>query len=731
MRWFGSHSPTWLDTLVRCSGIHNFLSAHSFTPFERLFLSNGLRFICTPPSSHLPIYTAHYFDDSTRGLPRFSRTLKQRLLFDRSAEATPYLSKFAVISTHSHASDYFEEQGRSTAWRAFELLDRYSKLTGELLRRSTALDHHRQLVEQQRRNHTAADASFLRRLMSDPSITIKPADKNLGMVLVDTVWYDRELTRMLADAVTYEPFKGTRKVKGRTTPFTIEQRQSELLTELAAILKRHTSSLAIWNPHYSDAIAKYLHSAVTAKTCVLPSIYLLIKVHKASGLCGRPIVPSTRWLTTPASVVVDHLLQEIVRAANIQHIVKDTKSFVVELERTVVSTRDGIFVTADIASLYTNIDTEMGLRLVRRFLVEQQVNCTHTELIMDLLTYVMRHSYLAFRDSIFHQRDGTAMGTATAPTYANIVVYMLEQDTIRDMSATLHLYRRFLDDVFAYIDRAAAPELMHRLNHLHPKLRFDFVVHDSEAAFLDLRIHKGARFDASRIFDLSVHQKKMNLYLYIPYHSFHSAAMKRSFIQTELMRYIRNSSDRGDYVRIKQIFYQRLRDRGYPPSFLLPLFDSIFYADRHFFLYPAASLHAHPQLHSHPPRSMCLLRRQARWRRSHSPASAPVAHQPPPVFVVPYSPLSRLVPTRALLCTHWELIQDAMDEPTPKPIIAYQSSPSLLKTLVYQRARLMEEARLAAQPAAAAPHTVQLPLTRFFTAATPATHATSSLDRPD
>ena len=36
----------------------------------------------------------------------------------------------------------------------------------------------------------------------------------------------------------------------------------------------------------------------------------------------------------------------------------------------------------------------------------------------------------------------------------------------------------------------------------------------------------------------------MNLYLYIPYNSFHTDAMKRSFIQTELMRYIRNSSDR-------------------------------------------------------------------------------------------------------------------------------------------------------------------------------------------
>lgn len=189
----------------------------------------------------------------------------------------------------------------------------------------------------------------------------------------------------------------------------------------------------------------------------------------------------------------------------------------------------------------------MGLKLVQQFLIEQNVDCIHRELIMDLLTFVMHHSYLQFNGTFYHQIDGTAMGTATAPTYANIVVYMLEKQTVIDMNSSVHLYRRFLDDVVVYIDSSAATEFMTQMNSLHPKLRFDFVVHPTEAAFLDLNIHKGTRFQSSCIFDLSVHQKKMNLYLYIPFHSFHSAEMKRSFIQTELMRYIRNSSDIRDY----------------------------------------------------------------------------------------------------------------------------------------------------------------------------------------
>jgi len=329
---------------------------------------------------------------------------------------------------------------------------------------------------------------------------------------------------------------------------------------------------------------------------------------------------------------------------------------------------------------------------------------------MSLLAFVMKNSYLRFRDQIYHQIDGTAMGTACAPTYANIVVYMLEKNVISDLAGRVHLYRRFLDDVFAYLDADVAAEFTVRMNSLHPKLRFEFVSHPSDASFLDLRIHKGSRFTSSAVFDLSVHQKKMNLYLYIPFRSFHTDAMKRSFIQTELMRYIRNSSDAADYMKLKHIFYSRLRDRGYPASFLLPIFNTIFYADRHLFLWPSATLHEHPQIHS--ARSLCLQRRIQRWEktRSATETSAPL------VFVIPYSPLSRLLSTRRILSHQWAQVRDALGEPSlPQPIIAYQSAPSLVKTLVFQRARKLEEARKAQSAPPAAP-SQQLSLLPFLQA---------------
>jgi len=724
---------------VRSSGIHNFLTSSApFTPFEKHFLSNGLRFICTPPTSSLPKAQEAYFDDSTRGWLRFDRSITNRVLHEPAGNRpAPYLPKFAVKSARSLAAvDHMEATRRAThSAPDLQLLEGYRRNTFALLHGAAATECQRAFVQQHRRNHSATDTEFLRRLMNDASITIKPADKNLGLALVDTSWYNAELHRMLSDQVTYRLMRRSHLVKGKQEPLTPAILQATLLAELEKLVQAHESCLKRCYPHLADTLLKYLRTAVNTATCKLPGIYLLIKVHKASGLCGRPIVPSTSWLTAPASVVVDHLLQDIVRKANITHLVKDTKSFVVELESTCTTTRDGVFVTADIASLYTNIDTELGLRLVRRFLHEQEVAESQSQLICALLTFVMHNSWLHFRGAIYEQIDGTAMGTACAPVYANIVVYMLEIDLVRDMAAVLHLYRRFLDDVFAYLERSAVAEFTARMNALHPKLRFDFVSHPDEAAFLDLRIHKGRRFADSAVFDLVVHQKKMNLYLYIPFHSFHTDAMKRSFIQTELMRYIRNSSDREDYAQLKRTFFQRLRDRGYPQSFLLPLFASISYADRHYFLYPAASLHEHPLLLTRPPLSACLQRRLARWKlRQPAPGPATADPSDPPVFIIPYSLLSSRLPTRSLLSHHWARLQDAMSKPTPPPIIAYQSGQSLLKLLVYTRDSLFEKTRVAqAQlitPAQSLPST-QRTITDFTVRMHSAAAAHSPLDPLD
>jgi hypothetical protein len=705
----------WLETFVQPNGIHNRLSRPPFTHAERQFLTNGLRFIPTPPSSEQATasFARQYLSEPQKGWMRFSRTLATQLLHEESDDpaSAPVPSKFRIARPCINVS-WTEDQQRSTPSFDTALLDQYRAATHAALVRAVTSARTSEPSRATRSNHSTADHRFLQRLMNDKTITIKPADKNLGMVLVDTSWYDAELRRMLRDTVTYRTFHPGREfivVHGRRTKLTRLVLQQQLYQQLKHIVKQHESTISIQQPELAPAIIQFLTRKVTPDTCVIPTIYLLLKVHKPGGLRGRPIVPSTRWLTTSASVVVDHLLQDIFRKANIPWIVKDTKSLIVDLEAIVLPGCDSVFVTADIASLYTNIDTEVGLRMVRDFLREQKVDQHLSSLIMELLEFVMRNSYLQFHDTVYRQIDGAAMGTACAPVYANIVVYMLERSVIAEFTSngTLHCYRRFLDDIWTYMSRHAAAEFQSRMNELHPKLKFEFVQTDHESAFLDLTIFKGERFHTRHVVDLRCHQKSMNLYLYIPWHSYHPLAAKRSFIQTELMRYIRNSSARREYLQLKQVFFQRLRDRGYPIAFLEEIFNAIHYCDRPYFLAPSSQpLPQHPLFYAQPPVSLCLQRRLTRQKTSTATAI-------PTVFVIPYSPLSHTVPTRALLCRHWSLINMASHAGLPPPLVAYQSLPSLGKTLVFARAMMLEMERRRQSAAASPAKATQLTLTSW------------------
>ena len=98
--------------------------------------------------------------------------------------------------------------------------------------------------------------------------------------------------------------------------------------------------------------------------------------------------------------------------------------------------------------------------------------------------------------------------------------------------------------------------------------------------FLDTVVYKGTRFHSTGIFDLRVHQKITNRYLYIPSNSFHSISTQRGWIRGELIRYIRGHSSLSEYIQLKRKFFQRLCDRGHNSQFLMKVMNSIHYAER-------------------------------------------------------------------------------------------------------------------------------------------------------
>ncbi|CAM9985908.1 unnamed protein product, partial [Sphacelaria rigidula] len=98
--------------------------------------------------------------------------------------------------------------------------------------------------------------------------------------------------------------------------------------------------------------------------------------------------------------------------------------------------------------------------------------------------------------------------------------------------------------------------------------------------FLDIVIHKGTRWLTEGKFDLCTHQKKLNLYGYMPFRSAHPIHTKRGFITGELLRYIATNTDERKFKQLRKRFYFRLLARGYPHTFLLPIFARTRYSER-------------------------------------------------------------------------------------------------------------------------------------------------------
>lgn len=414
-----------------------------------------------------------------------------------------------------------------------------------------------------RTNITRSQHEFLRHLRSNSSIVIKPADKNLGLTLLDRSTYDNEALRQLSDSTTYQ----------LVTAIPLQDIYDRILSIFSS-------------PVIGSDIRKFIAHKITPTTAITPRFYHLPKVHKAA-LTGRPIVPSHSSITAPTSTWIDHVLQPYVK--QIPTLAPNSTSVILALEQICISHPDCTLITADVSSLYTNIPTDTGIKFTRMFLNEfvppSSTKEKFIETVIAALTLILNNNYFSFNDSLYLQKIGTAMGTPAAVVYANIFMFILERPVLAQYSSSVLFYLRYLDDIFAILsDRPQ--QFITALSRRHPKIKLETTLSTSSVNFLDLHIFKGPRFARSGILDTSVHQKQLNAYLYLPYSSFHPPHSKGGLIVTELMRYVRNCSDIADYIDIKHTFYFRLRSRGYPVNFLRFFFNKVRYADRARLLQP-------------------------------------------------------------------------------------------------------------------------------------------------
>ena len=601
-----------LESVIHDSPINN-LSSRIFTPFQLRTLNLGLKFIPTPPSS--VVY--RLYADSKKEIAHYNRSLWLRDFFQNNQDDS-YHPRMHITSVRQ----WIPDKNRISASTA-----RYTQLTSELLRlhmpvTPPSFPLHRNLRKLQ--------LNFLNDLKQDKNIIIKPADKNLGITIMDTRWYNIECEKQLSDDKFY--------IQVPHVPLDdicLQLKEARKFVKRSLPLRHKTWIFQFLPPPGKpfDFNSEYKKN--------IPKFYIIPKIHK-TPISGRPIVASHSWVLTPASIWLDIGLQPHV--FRLPSVLRDTTSLIQRLNSLDLKAHPNIiFLTADVTSLYTNIPNDLGITCTKDFL--DTFNIPHKELMIQLLSLILHNNFFSFRDTFFHQVSGTAMGTPVAVCYANIFMYQMVDKILQQMPGVL-FYGRYIDDIFCILaNDTDSHSFINRLQSLHPSLHFTVSTSKHFAVFLDVYLYKGHRFHTDGFIDTSVYQKPLNRYLYIPYSSFHSKVQKTAFIKAELLRYIRISSSRLDFLKIRRLFYWRLRLRGYPKAFLLEIFDHLKYQDR----------------------SKHLILK-------------PKIHDVPFVYKTWSTPLTRKLKIAKLLKRHASLLRSLTNKP---PIVAYRNTSNLRKTLVH------------------------------------------------
>ena len=150
-------------------------------------------------------------------------------------------------------------------------------------------------------------------------------------------------------------------------------------------------------------------------------------------------LPSLTHPTEHISQFVDAHLNPLV--PKLPSYIKDTTHFFRKLDDLKELPPGSLLVTLDVSSLYTNIPHKEGIEACKKPLNSSgHLSRSHlkTESICDLMRMILTMNSFEFDNNHFIQLHGTAMGTRTAPAYANL--FMSDPESSCTVSTKNHTY---------------------------------------------------------------------------------------------------------------------------------------------------------------------------------------------------------------------------------------------------------------------------------------------------
>ena len=343
--------------------------------------------------------------------------------------------------------------------------------TKDIIRTNTASILDRARLPQHK-NISNEENKALRNLKKDATRIIMKADRGNCLVIMDRSDYDSKMENLLQDENTYTVV--------RKPPFKKVER------ELNALLLSLKSQRKLPEKTY-----RYLHSS----DAIPPAIRGSIKHHKLNFPL-RPIVTSIDFALYNTSKFLSQILSPLPNQNGFS--VTNSTHFRNDISKTTIS-EDETMVSFDVVSLFTAIPVDKACAYIKTKLINDNSLPDRTQLDIDdilrLLKFVLSNSYFIYDDVTYKQIHGCAMGSPVGAIVANLCMEVIEEQAIKSATTPPKIWKRFVDDSFAIINKNAVISFHNTLNSIDPHIKFT-IEHekDGQIAFLDTLVSRRNNF---------------------------------------------------------------------------------------------------------------------------------------------------------------------------------------------------------------------------------------------
>ena len=289
-------------------------------------------------------------------------------------------------------------------------------------------------------------------------------------------------------------------------------------------------------------------------------LYGLAKHHKT----GCPLRPVSSMINTAEYNLAKYLDDKIKPHIPSRYSLSSTSDFINQLNEYSFSGTE-VMVSYDVVSLFTNVPLAETIQLVADYVYKDKSrkHSFSKTVFINMLQKATGGMFL-YKDQLYRQVDGVAMGSPLGPTLANFFLGHIEKELFSNIDFAPKFYARYVDDTFCiFTNEEDKHKFLDHLNRQHPNLQFTMETATNKLPFLDVEV---SLTDSG--LETSVYRKATHTGVFLNYAAAVPQSWKRGAFYGMLHRASTICSTAATFNRelgrVKKMFW----DNGYPVKFM-------------------------------------------------------------------------------------------------------------------------------------------------------------------